>query len=301
VLKHITSITLAFCVLQFSACKNVVEISVPPPSVPTSLVIGTGTPTTVDLSWAASSGTGVITYNVFRSTTTGSGYTKIASNLSTTSYTDSTVVTAITYYYQVSASNANETSASSGEVNTIDYQSAQIIQKLQGTYTACIVSPTYSGYYNKVSVTVTNKVYDYIFELSSSATCATKWNRHTIKYQIDNVAYAIPGDVENFNIDFKIVNSKIQFNDNWYIGQNYCGLAWVIHTDKDVTGLACANLLSQYDPFHTSYKGLDEFEHQKVKLSTTNNFSLPFGYVQSGDSEAARKLLVVKTATIPKI
>lgn len=59
----------------------------------------------VDLSWSASSGRGTITYSILRSTTSGSGYTQIASNLSSTSYTDTTVVNGTTYYYVFYATN----------------------------------------------------------------------------------------------------------------------------------------------------------------------------------------------------
>jgi hypothetical protein len=182
-----------------------------------------------------------------------------------------------------------------------DIESAEIIQKLQGTYSACIVSPTYPGYWNKVVVTVTNNVYDYSFELSGNSACTSPYYHNTYKFEIDRATYTTPGDTENINIDFKVTNLKIRYNLAYYIGQNYCGMTdWVLGVDKDVTGIACTNLLSLYDTFHNNFKSLNDFEYQQLKLTTTN-LTLPFGYVQSGDSEAARKLLVVKTATIPKI
>jgi hypothetical protein len=64
-------------------------------------------PHTVSLSWTAS--TSVVTgYNVYRSTTSGTGYTKLNGNLvPAVSYTDSTVVNGTTYYYVTTAVDAS--------------------------------------------------------------------------------------------------------------------------------------------------------------------------------------------------
>jgi fibronectin type 3 domain-containing protein len=56
-------------------------------------------PHTVSLSWTAST-SAVSGYNIYRSTTSGSSYTKLNTTLiSPVSYTDSTVVNGKTYYY----------------------------------------------------------------------------------------------------------------------------------------------------------------------------------------------------------
>jgi len=80
---------------------------------------GTGvatTPHTVALNWTASTSSGVAGYNVYRSTTSGSGYTKINSALvSGVSYTDSsTLASGTTYYYVTTAvdSSGNESTYS---------------------------------------------------------------------------------------------------------------------------------------------------------------------------------------------
>jgi len=69
---------------------------------------GTGTePTqhTVDLTWNASSG--AVGYNIYRGTVSGGPYTMINTSLdSTTTYTDSTVVSGTTYYYVATAVNS---------------------------------------------------------------------------------------------------------------------------------------------------------------------------------------------------
>jgi hypothetical protein len=69
----------------------------------------TTTPHTVSLSWTASTST-VSGYNVYRSTTNGSGYAKLNGALvSTVSYTDSTVVNGLTYYYVTTAVDSSGT------------------------------------------------------------------------------------------------------------------------------------------------------------------------------------------------
>jgi hypothetical protein len=72
-------------------------------------VTGTGTAAiqqTVSLTWTASADT--VSYNMYRSTTSGSGYTMInTSPNTTTAYTDSTVVSGTTYYYVTTAVDAS--------------------------------------------------------------------------------------------------------------------------------------------------------------------------------------------------
>jgi len=64
----------------------------------------TASSNTVALSWVASTTTTVTSYNVYRSTTNGSGYALIGSvNAPTIAYTDSNVVSGTTYYYVTTA------------------------------------------------------------------------------------------------------------------------------------------------------------------------------------------------------
>lgn len=64
----------------------------------------TTTPHSVTLSWAASTSSNVVGYNVYRGTTSGGPYTKINSSLvSALNYTDSSVQGGTTYYYVVTA------------------------------------------------------------------------------------------------------------------------------------------------------------------------------------------------------
>ena len=86
------------------------------PSVPTnpSATAGNGS---VALTWAASTGSSPITYNVYRGTNSGGeGSTPLASNLTSPAYTDKSVTNGTPYYYTVSATNSVSTSAQSSQV-----------------------------------------------------------------------------------------------------------------------------------------------------------------------------------------
>jgi len=84
------------------------------PSAPTGLS-ATASSAQVSLGWTVSSG--ATSYRVFRSTTSGSGYTQIGTPTPTTSYTDSGLINGTTYYYVVKASNSNGDSAYSSQVS----------------------------------------------------------------------------------------------------------------------------------------------------------------------------------------
>jgi len=82
------------------------------PAAPAA-VLATGSSKAITVRWLPSFG--ATSYNVLRSTTSGGGYTSIASGLSaaTTSYVDTTVVAGTTYYYVVQATNSAGTSGNS--------------------------------------------------------------------------------------------------------------------------------------------------------------------------------------------
>ena len=82
-----------------------------PPAAPTGLSATAGT-NQVALSWTASAG--ALSYNIKRSTTSGSGYSTIATTTSpTVSYTDTTAIKFTQYFYVVSAVNGNGEGANS--------------------------------------------------------------------------------------------------------------------------------------------------------------------------------------------
>jgi len=86
-----------------------------PPAVPTGLTASAGD-AIVTLDWDNNTEEDLAGYNVYRSTTSGSGYSKLNGSLLTDSnYTDSNVINETSYYYVVTATdtNANESDNSS--------------------------------------------------------------------------------------------------------------------------------------------------------------------------------------------
>lgn len=84
-----------------------------PPPTPAGVAATPGNQQ-VALTWNASAG--ATSYNVSRSTTSGSGYAALAST-SSTNYTDTAVTNGTTYFYVVSATNSAGTSGNSTEVS----------------------------------------------------------------------------------------------------------------------------------------------------------------------------------------
>jgi fibronectin type 3 domain-containing protein len=90
------------------------EVSVTPPT----LSLGTVTSSSVNLSWTIPA-SGVTSYNIYRSTTSGEESLPVLATSTSTSYTDSTVVSApaTTYYYRVTAVGPNGETLGSNEVS----------------------------------------------------------------------------------------------------------------------------------------------------------------------------------------
>lgn len=85
------------------------------PAAPTNLAATAGN-AQVALSWTAS--TGATSYNVYRGTSAGGeNATAIATGISSTSYTDSSLTNGTAYYYKVTAVNSYGTSSNSNEAN----------------------------------------------------------------------------------------------------------------------------------------------------------------------------------------
>ncbi len=85
----------------------------PLPSVPTSLTAKALSGSSVSLSWTA--GANDYTYSVFRSTISGGPYTLVTSGISTTTYTDTGLLSGTTYYYVIQGDNTSGQSANSNE------------------------------------------------------------------------------------------------------------------------------------------------------------------------------------------
>ncbi|ADV82904.1 malectin domain-containing carbohydrate-binding protein [Terriglobus saanensis] len=108
-----------------TASNEVSAMPIPPivvPSAPTGLTAIAGD-STVSLTWNAS--TGATSYNVLRGTTAGGeNAAPIASNLTSTTFTDTTATNGTTYFYKVTATNTAGVSAQSNEVSTTPAQAA---------------------------------------------------------------------------------------------------------------------------------------------------------------------------------
>jgi hypothetical protein len=74
-----------------------------PPAAPTGLTATAVSTSQINLDWADSTAPDLSHYNVYRSTTSGSGYTLVASNLTNSSYSNAGLAANTTYYYVVKA------------------------------------------------------------------------------------------------------------------------------------------------------------------------------------------------------
>ena len=92
------------------------------PTVQSLTGTGTAPPVhSVALSWTASTSSNIASYNVYRSTTSGSSYTQIGSvTAPTRTYTDNSVTDGTTYYYVTTAVNSdNQESAYSNQATAV--------------------------------------------------------------------------------------------------------------------------------------------------------------------------------------
>ena len=90
------------------------------PTAPSGLTATAESTSQINLSWTASSSSCSVTYNVFRSTTSGftpSSSNQIASGVTTTSYSDTGLAASTTYYYLVEGTNSGGTSAASNQAS----------------------------------------------------------------------------------------------------------------------------------------------------------------------------------------
>ena len=107
-----TSFTVTFKPAIAGSATGTLSFSSDAANSPTAQSLtGDGTATiqhSVDLSWSASTGSGVVGYNVYRGGVSGGPYSKINSALEAgTAYTDSTVASSQTYYYVTTAVDGN--------------------------------------------------------------------------------------------------------------------------------------------------------------------------------------------------
>jgi hypothetical protein len=105
------------------------------PAAPAAL-FATGSSKAISVRWLPSFG--ATAYDLLRSTTSGSGYTAIASNLSasTTSYVDTSVAAGTTYYYVARATNVAGTSGNSPQFGASLLSAPLVNLAFSGTSTA---------------------------------------------------------------------------------------------------------------------------------------------------------------------
>jgi hypothetical protein len=114
------------CLVNFyefaSLAENWLTTIVPP--APTNLSITAATTTSVSLDWDNSPESFLAGYNVYSSTTSGSGYSKLNSTpVADSNYTDNTAADGVTYYYVVTAVDIHSVeSAYSNEVSRLVIQ-----------------------------------------------------------------------------------------------------------------------------------------------------------------------------------
>jgi hypothetical protein len=122
-----------------------------PPAAPTGLGAAAGN-ATVSLDWADNAEEDLAGYNIYRSTTSGSGYVKLNSLLlSSSNYTDNSVTNGTTYYYVVTAvDTSNNESAHSSEVSAMPSAGSSNVTIQENTVGFChvdgIIDNKWAGY-----------------------------------------------------------------------------------------------------------------------------------------------------------
>ncbi|MFZ4454669.1 MAG: T9SS type A sorting domain-containing protein [Bacteroidales bacterium] len=86
------------------------------PSVPVGLT-ATGNSNQIKLTWAAAAG--ALGYNLYRSTSSGSGYTLVAAGLNSATFNDTGITSGVRYYYIVTQINSGNESNASTEANAM--------------------------------------------------------------------------------------------------------------------------------------------------------------------------------------
>lgn len=151
-----------------AASNQTAEVSQITPLGPPTGLAAVASPSSVALSWTAAGGAS--SYKVYRGTTSGS-YTLLASNVATTTYTDSTASNGTTYYYAVTAFNGAD-SAYSNEVSVqpiatpvISSVTSPTAASLTVTWAAATGAATYDVRYGTATgsytTTVTNQTSPY--------------------------------------------------------------------------------------------------------------------------------------------
>jgi hypothetical protein len=153
------------------------------PAAPTGLAVTAGNAQAA-LTWNAS--TGATSYNVKRSTVSGSGYATVSSP-TTTSYTNTGLTNGTTYYFVVSAVNASGESANSSQVSATPGAGTSVKLNAGGPAASPFVADVdFSG-----GTTATN--YTGTIDTSAVTSPAPQAVYQSERYSSPAMSYTIPG------------------------------------------------------------------------------------------------------------
>ena len=170
----------------------------PPPAAPTIFTILTNYGQ-VGLTWSTVAGSG-ITYNVKRSTSSGGPYTTIV-NTPSTSYTDTSVLNGVPYYYVVSAVDAGGEGSNSAQVRvTPPLPPVPDPQIGYVDYPATSLPVAYTSVFHPVSSFVANN--DITFVIVGAAGSQTFYNSGPTSGSIPNPTSASASDPVGYQDGF---------------------------------------------------------------------------------------------------
>jgi fibronectin type 3 domain-containing protein len=248
----------------------------------------------VDLSWFAS--TGATGYNIKRSTTAGGPYTSVASNVTGSPYTDTTVTNGTTYYYVITAVNATGESANSAQVSATPQAplpAAPTVPTLTGqsgnsqntlTWTASSGATSYEVKRSTTATgpytTITNSVYSNVY---STYTDTTAVNGTTYYYVVS--ASNTGGSSANSN-EISLTPQALEPTLNIVIAEEKVkvGQEFTANVElKNVTSIYAEDFTVKYDNTRFDYLGFETVTgHQVYNQPTDQNGNLRFIVASQG-------------------
>lgn len=146
-----------------------------PPQMPTNLVVSLISSNQINLAWSVV--TNATSYNVKRSATNGGPYTVIASGMASTNYSDLGLTGSTTYYYVVSAVNANGESANSPQANA---------RTLMAPTAMVVYNVNFAGCSGAAGTNTIYPVPNGTVMLAPATGGSELWNNYSVNYQYVN-------------------------------------------------------------------------------------------------------------------